>query len=135
MNSQALQIENSGISSTTIQAVTDLVGRIGLAAIFLLSGINKIQFYEANAQFMASVGLPSGLLPLAIAFEIIGAALLIVGYKTRWVALAFVGFNLTTAFIFHSNLGDQIQFIMFFKNIAIAGGFLILFSNSISQLL
>lgn len=112
-----------------LNAATDLVGRIALAAIFLLAGINKIQYFEANAQFLASGGLPEFLLPLVIAFEIGGALALIAGYQVRLAAIAFAGFSVVTAALYHNNLGDQMQFIMFFKNIALAGGFLILAAN------
>lgn len=123
MTTQALPLTNT---NDTFQSSIDLAGRLGLAAIFLLAGINKIQAYEMSAQYMASGGLPGALLPAVIAFEIIGALLLIVGYKTRWIALLFAGFTALTAIMFHNNLGDQVQFQMFFKNIAITGGFLVL---------
>lgn len=111
------------------KAFADLAGRLGLAAIFLLAGVNKIQHFEGNAQFLASGGLPEFLLPLVILFEIVGALALILGLKVRIAALAFAGFSVVTAALYHNNLADQMQFLMFFKNIAIAGGFLILAAN------
>ncbi len=116
-------------TQNTLSAIGDLGGRVGLAAIFLLAGVNKVQYYDANAQYLASGGLPEFLLPLVIVFEIVGALALIVGYQTRLVALAFAGFTLLTAALYHNNLADQMQFFMFFKNVAIAGGFLILAAN------
>ncbi len=113
-------------NTAKLTAIVDLLGRVGLAVIFLLAGMNKIQYYDANAQFLASGGLPAELLPLVIAFELIGAILLVVGYQTRLAALAFAGFSVVTALLYHNNLADQMQFLLFFKNIAMAGGFLVL---------
>jgi len=129
MTTQTLSLGTDQQRSSTFAASADLAGRIALAAIFLLAGMNKIQYYEGNAQFLASGGLPEFLLPGVIAFEIIGAALIVIGYQTRWVALAFAGFSTVTALLYHNNLADQMQFLMFFKNIAIAGGFLVLAAN------
>jgi len=132
MTSNTVNISGANVptnSPFTYSAVADLMGRVGLAVIFLLAGINKIQYFDGNAQYLASGGLPSGLLPLVIAFELIGALMLVVGYKTRWVALAFAGFSVVTALMFHNNLAEQMQFLMFFKNIAIAGGFLLIVAH------
>lgn len=130
MTTASIEVQPSnatGIANNnTLKAVADITGRFGLAAIFLLAGINKIQYYEGNAAYMASGGLPEILLPLVIVFEIVGALALILGFRTQLVALAFAGFSVLSAVIFHANLADQMQFILFFKNIAMAGGFLIL---------
>ena len=99
-----------------------LVGRILLAHIFLLSGISKISGYEATAGWMDAMGVPGILLPLVIALEIGGGLALIVGWQTRLAATALAGFSVVTALIFHANLADQMQMIMFMKNFAIAGG-------------
>jgi putative oxidoreductase len=110
------------------------VGRILIAAIFLLSGVAKISGYEATQGYMVEVGVPGALLPLVIAFEICAALAIIVGFKARIVALALAGFSIATAVLFHGDLGDQTQFIMFMKNIAIAGGFLFLVANGPGRL-
>ncbi len=120
-------------NTTKLTAIIDLLGRVGLAVIFLLAGMNKIQYYDANAQFLASGGLPSELLPLVIAFEVIGAILLVVGYQTRLAALAFAGFSVVTALLYHNNLADQMQFLLFFKNIAMAGGFLVVAAHGAGE--
>ncbi|WP_211829980.1 DoxX family protein [Kistimonas asteriae] len=126
---------NTGETGNTakLTAIVDLLGRVGLSVIFLLAGISKIQYYEANAQFLASGGLPAELLPLVIAFELIGAILLVVGYQTRLAALAFAGFSVATALLYHNNLADQMQFLLFFKNIAMAGGFLVLAAHGAGE--
>ncbi len=105
------------------------VGRILISAIFLLSGISKVSAYAATQGYMAAMGLPGEILPLVIAFEIGASVAIIIGLQTRLVALALAGFSLVTAVLFHGELGDQMQFIMFMKNIAIAGGFLFLAAN------
>ena len=110
----------------TPAALADLAGRVGLAAIFLLSGLNKIGAYEGTQAYMASAGVPGMLLPAVIILEVIGALFLIVGFQTRPAAVALAGFSVLSALLFHFNLADQLQFILFFKNIAMAGGFLIL---------
>jgi putative oxidoreductase len=109
-----------------LQNSADLAGRVFLAAIFLLAGIDKIPGYAATQAYMLSQGVPPGLLPLAIVLEIGAALLLIAGYFTRLAAVALAGFSLLTALLFHLDFGDQMQQIQFMKNIAIAGGLLIL---------
>lgn len=105
-------------------SVVSLVGRIGLAAIFVLSGVSKLTAPEATIGYISSVGLPlpEAALGLAIVVELMGGILLVVGYRTRAVAAALALFSVATALIFHANLDDQNQFIHFFKNIAMAGG-------------
>jgi len=114
---------------TTLKNVVDLVGRILLATIFLLSGINKIGGYAATAGYMAAMGVPGALLPLVILLEIGGALAIIVGWQTRITAFLLAGFTLLAGVIFHSNFADQMQMIMFLKNVAITGGFLVLVAH------
>ena len=104
-------------------------GRILIALIFVIAGYNKIGGYEATADYMSAMGVPGGLLPLVIALELGGGILLILGFFTRYLALALAGFCLLSAVIFHSNIADQTQQLMFLKNLAIAGGFLFLAAN------
>lgn len=105
---------------------TPLLGRVLIAAIFLLSGFGKVVAPGATAGYIAAVGLPLPYLGVAIAImvELVGGLLLIAGYQTRLVALAMAAFSVATALFFHNALGDQNQFIHFFKNIAMAGGLL-----------
>ncbi|MBP0579101.1 DoxX family protein [Labrys sp. LIt4] len=105
---------------------TPLLGRVLIAAIFLLSGFGKLTAPAATAGYIAAVGLPLPYLGVIIAIlvELVGGLLLIAGYQTRLVALAMAVFSVAAAAFFHNNLGDQNQFIHFFKNIAMAGGLL-----------
>ncbi len=103
-----------------------LAGRCMLALIFILAGVGKIQDPAGTAGYMQSVGLPGILLWPTIALEVLGGLALAVGYKTEIAALALAIFSVAAAFIFHKNFGDQMQMIMFLKNIAMAGGLLLL---------
>ena len=116
-------------SSVSTRSVAEFAGRFLLAALFLISGLGKIGAYSATAGYMSSVGVPGFLLPIVIGTEVIGAAAIIVGWQTRIAAFLLAGFTLLSAALFHNNFGDQIQAIMFFKNVAIAGGFLLLVAN------
>jgi len=121
----------SSISATTspLRDSLELAGRILLALLFLMSGIGKIAGYQASVGYMQAMGVPGALLPVTIVLEIAGAAAIMAGWKTRIAAFLLAGFTLVAAVIFHSNFGDQIQMVMFFKNVAIVGGLLVLMAN------
>jgi putative oxidoreductase len=116
-------------STSTVQKVSELAGRLFLAAIFLLSGLGKIGAYAGTAAYMASVGVPGALLPAVIALEVLGAIAIIVGWKTRIAAVLLAGFTMLSGVLFHNNFADQVQMIMFLKNVAITGGFLLLVAH------
>lgn len=105
-----------------------LVARIFLAALFIIAGLGKLADPAGTIGYIASVGLPLPSVAYggAAALEVLGGLAVLVGFKTRLAALAIAGFSLVSAGIFHNQLGDQIQFVMFMKNVAIAGGFLLL---------
>ena len=109
--------------------VIEALGRIFLSALFLIEGINKIFNYEGTIQYMESFGVSEYLAIPAIILEILFPLLLIIGYQTKIAAFVMVIFTITVAAIFHTNFDDHMQFITFFKDIAIAGGFLIIFVN------
>ena len=109
--------------------IVDLVGRILISALFFLNGIFKINNYNGAIEWMESFGVPGVLLIPAIILEIAGPILIIIGYKTKLAAGLLSLFCIATAVIFHNDFADQIQFTSFLKNIALAGGFLILFVN------
>jgi len=111
---------------TTLYTFAEFTSRSFLAAIFLISGLGKIGQYAGTQAYMAATGVPDQLLPLVIALEVAGAVAIIVGWQTRFAALALAGFSVVAALLFHGNVQDQIQMIMLLKNIAIAGGFLLL---------
>lgn len=107
-------------------AWTALSGRVLIALMFVLSGLEKLGNYEGMQGYMASVGVPGSLLWLAIVLEVAGGMMIVAGLYTRIVAVLLGGFCVLTAILFHGNLADQMTFIMFMKNISIAGGFLVL---------
>jgi putative oxidoreductase len=120
--------------NVALSSAAELSGRFLLVLLFLLSGLGKLGAYKATAAYMASAGVPGALLPAVIATEILGALAIVLGWKTRVAAFLLAGFCLLTALIFHNNLADQTQMIMFFKNLSIAGGFLLLVVNGAGSL-
>ena len=109
--------------------IFDLIGRVFISGIFLLSGFNKIGNYDGTIGWMESFGLPGFLLIPAIVLEILAPLLIIIGYQTRIAAGALSLFCIATAVIFHTDFSNQMQLIAFMKNIALAGGFLFLVVN------
>lgn len=109
-----------------MEKISQFVARLFLAQMFLLSGIFKIGGYAGTQGYMEAMGVPGMLLPLVIALEIGGGLAIIAGWQTRLVSIVLAAFTLAAAVIFHNNLADQTQMIMFMKNIAIAGGFILL---------
>ncbi|MFK5915085.1 MAG: DoxX family protein [Woeseiaceae bacterium] len=103
-----------------------LIARILLAHIFVLAGMNKIMGYAGTQGYMEAMGVPSILLPLVIGLELAGGLALVIGWQTRYIAYALAGFSIVSAIIFHNNLAEQAQMIMFMKNLAIAGGLMLL---------
>ena len=104
-----------------------LIGRALLAAIFLMSGLNKVMNPEGTQQYMMSMGMTwaTTLFYLgAIVLELGGALALLLGYCTRIGVWALIVFMIPTTLIFHSNFGDQNQMIHFLKNIMMTGGLL-----------
>ena len=121
-------------ASTGSKDVAELAGRVLLAGLFLLSGVGKIGAFAATAAYMNAVGVPSALLPLVIATEVVGAGAIMLGWQTRVTAFLLAGFTLLSAVLFHNNFGDQTQLIMFLKNVSISGGFLLLVANGAGRL-
>nr|WP_315211950.1 DoxX family protein [uncultured Duganella sp.] len=107
-------------------SVIPVIGRVLLAAIFILSGIGKLTAPAATMGYIASTGLPFAPLALAIAIgvELGGGLLLVLGVKTRLVAAGLAVFSIVTGLAFHNAVGDQNQLIHLLKNFAMAGGLL-----------
>lgn len=117
-----------------MNATFSLLGRLGLSLIFIISGWGKIAGYAATQQYMEAMGVPGSLLPLVIALELGGGLAILAGGFTRAIAFALAAFSLASAVLFHGNLGDATQAIMFWKNVAMAGGFLMLAANGAGAL-
>lgn len=114
---------------TQLQALSAPVGRLLLALIFIVSGLNKITGYAGTQGYMEAMGVSGGLLPLVIALEVLGGIAIVVGFQARLVALVLAGFSIVSAAIFHADFADQTQMLMFMKNVAIAGGFLMIVAH------
>ena len=115
--------------------IVEFIGRILLSALFLIEGIGKISMQEDVIMYMADYGVPEILFIPAIILEILFPLLLIIGYKTKLSALIMALFTLTVAIIFHTDFSEGMQMTFFLKDLAIAGGFMIIFiygSNKIS---
>ena len=103
-----------------------LIGRILLALIFIISGLGKLANPAGTAGFMESMGVPGILVWPTLALEILGGIALVIGFQTRIAAFALAVFSIAAAVIFHHDFADQMQMIMFLKNLSIAGGLLLL---------
>ena len=109
--------------------ILELFGRIFLSVLFLAEGIKKFFFQEETIMYMEDFGVPEILFFPSIFVEILFPLLLIIGYKTKIAALVMALFTLTVAIIFHTNLNSGMQMTFFLKDLAIAGGFIIIFVN------
>lgn len=109
-----------------VQHLSAPVARVLLAMIFIMSGLNKLGTYAATQGYMEAMGVPGAMLPLVIALEVLGGIAIVVGFKARIVAFALAGFSLLSAVLFHADFSDQMQMMMFMKNLTIAGGFLMI---------
>jgi len=106
--------------------IVELIGRILLSALFLIEGFGKISMQENVIMYMEDYGVPGVLFVPAIVLEILFPLLLIVGYKTKWAASVMALFTFTVAIIFHTDFSEGMQMIFFLKDLAIAGGFMII---------
>ena len=109
--------------------IVEFFGRILLSALFLVEGVRKFFFQEETIMYMEDYGVPEILFFPSLSLEIVFPILLIVGYKTKFSASIMALFTLTVALIFHTNFENQMESIIFLKDIAIAGGFLIIATN------
>ncbi|MCY6382270.1 DoxX family protein [Hoeflea prorocentri] len=112
-------------------STTVLIGRILLALIFIMAGLGKIGDPANNAAYFESLGLPMAavMVWLVVAFEVLAGIAILIGFMTRPAAYLLALFCIASALLAHFDFGDQIQMIMFLKNLAIAGGFLVLAAN------
>ena len=111
------------------QSLAAPLGRVLISLIFIVSGIGKIANYGGTQGYMVAMGVPGMLLPAVIALELIGGIAIILGWKARVAAFLLAGFSLVSAVLFHADFSDQMQTIMFMKNLALAGGFLFIVAH------
>ena len=109
--------------------IVEAFGRIFISTLFIFEAFKKFSLKEETIFYMEDYGVPEILFYPALLFEMIFPILLIIGYKTKISAFAMFIFTIVITIIFHSDFGDQMQLMAFLKNLAIAGGFLIISAN------
>ena len=109
-----------------VQNLSAPAGRFLISLIFITSGFSKITNFAGTQAYMESAGVPGTWLPLVIAVEVLGGLAVVFGGHARVAAFLLAGFSLVSAALFHANFGDQMQTIMFMKNLGLAGGFLMI---------
>ena len=109
--------------------IVEFFGRLFLSALFLIEGLGKISIQEDVIMYMEDYGVPGILFLHALALEILFPLLLIIGYKIKWTASIMALFTFTVAIIFHTNFSESMQLMLFLKDIAIAGGFMIVIAH------
>lgn len=107
-------------------ALMQPLGRFMLALIFILAGLSKIADLSGTSAYMEAMGVPSILLWPTILLEVFGGIAVAIGYKTKLAAFSLAVFSVAAAVLFHNDFGDKMQMILFMKNIAMAGGLLLL---------
>ncbi|HWE18186.1 MAG TPA: DoxX family protein [Hyphomicrobiaceae bacterium] len=112
--------------SPPVAAAGLALGRLLLAALFILEGWSKVRGYEAAVAYMDRYGVPGALLPAVIALELGAGFLIAVGWQTRIAAAALAVFCVLAATLFHGDLSDRGHLLHFEKDLAIAGGLLVL---------
>lgn len=113
---------------------TPFVARLLLSVLFLLGGFGKLADVQGFAGYLAMGGLPGFLAWPAILFEIAVGLSMILGFQARIMGLLAAGFCVVTALLYHNNFADQMQMIMFLKNLGLAGGFLMVFTHGAGKL-
>ena len=114
--------------------LANFAARLLLAALFLIDGRAIISSYSGTADYLAQNGVPPALLPLALATIVIGGLMVAIGCWTRLAALALCGFCISTAVLFHMGSSDFNEQIQFWKDLAIAGGFLALVAHGAGRI-
>ena len=114
--------------------IVEFLGRVLLSILFLVEGIGKISLQEDVIMYMDDYGVPEILFGTEIILETLFPLLLIVGYKTKWAASIMALFTFAVAIIFHTDFSEGMQMILFLKDIAIAGGFMIIVAYGPSKI-
>ena len=109
--------------------IVEFFGRLLLSLLFLIEGLGKISIEQDVIMYMEDYGVPGILFLPALVLEILFPLILIAGYKTKWTASIMALFTFAVAIIFHTDFGESMQLMLFLKDIAIAGGFMIIIAN------
>ena len=108
--------------------IIEAFGRVFLSVLFIFEATRKLNYQDETIEYMENFGVPEILFYPSVIFEIIVPIFLIIGFKTRIVALLMFIFTLSVSVIFHNDFSNHMQVIAFLKNLSIAGGFLIIAS-------
>tara|TARA_X000000950_G_scaffold147430_1_gene181963 strand:- start:701 stop:1108 length:408 start_codon:yes stop_codon:yes gene_type:complete len=126
MHNLIININKDKIMPNQASQTLDFVARLLLVGVFIFAGIGKITSFSQTQSYMEAFNLPGFLIIPTIAVQLGAALCILVGFSTRNAALVLAAFCVTTALIFHLDFADRMQQIMFLKNLAIAGGFMVL---------
>lgn len=118
---------------STPRNLADLLGRVLMSLIFVVSGLQQIRNYVGTQAYMELHGVLGTLLPAVIAVQVIGAVAMAAGYKTRACAFLLAIFTLLTALLFHSDTDTSAQAVQFMKNLAMTGGFLVVLAHGAGE--
>lgn len=117
-----------------LPSLSVLAGRVLLAYLFIPAGLAKLGDLAGSAAYTASGGLPGAFVYPALLLEVVGGLAILVGWQTRWAALALAAFTLVAGYLFHYQaaqaatdpMAAMMQMLMFSKNLGVAGGLLVL---------
>ena len=117
-----------------LKTYAPLITRLFLAAIFIPAGLGKLGDVAGFTGYLTSGGLPGLLAWPSIIFEVLLGLSMLIGFQARWMALLGAGFCVLAALLYHLAPADQMQMIMFFKNLGVAGAFLMIFAHGPGKL-
>jgi putative oxidoreductase len=117
-----------------LKTYAPLITRIFLAAVFIPAGLGKLGDVAGFTGYLTSGGLPGFLAWPSIVFEVLLGLSMLIGFQARWMALLGAGFCILAALLYHFAPADQMQMIMFFKNLGVAGAFLMIFAHGPGKL-
>ena len=117
-----------------LKTYAPLITRLFLAAMFIPAGLGKMGDVAGFAGYLTSGGLPAFLAWPSIIFEVLLGLSMLIGFQARWMALLGAGFCVLAGLLYHFAPADQMQMIMFFKNLGVAGAFLMIFAHGPGKL-
>ena len=129
MSRRSVMFPAARLAMSTPLNLADLVGRILMSVIFVVAGLDKAIDYAATRSYMELHGVLSAFLPLVIVLELVGALAISIGYRTRVFAFLLAAYVVLAALLFHADFNDPIQQSLFMKNLAMAGGFLVILAR------
>jgi putative oxidoreductase len=118
--------DDKEMNMKTINDSALLLGRLLLTLLYISAGWGKIAGYAATQGYMEAMGVPGAMLPLVILLELGGGLAILFGLFTRSLSVFMAGFTLIAAYLFHYQPAEQMQMMMLWKDVSIAGGFLAL---------